>query len=157
MHTLNHALEKSILNADGRYLDSQELSPLENYIQSYVTRLHTYQQLRDASEALVVQALRKLSQTHPELVQQHGQRCKYDMTEVLRYIALSVLRDDEIYFKEQMMVWLDTILLAYKRNAQCATAYRYLQEAIGSTLPSSDTSLIRPYLDYIIQVLQSHV
>ncbi len=156
MHTLNHTLEKSVLDADGRYLDSQELSPLESYIQSYVTRLHTYQQLRDSSETLVLQALRKLSQTHPELVQQHGQRCKYDMTEVLRYIAVSVLRDDEIYFKEQMMVWLDTILLAYKRNVHCAIAYRYLQEAISSTLPSSDTSLIRSYLDYIIQVLQSH-
>ena len=100
MHTLNHTLEKSVLDADGRYLDPHELSP---------------------------------------------------------YIALAVLRDDETYFKEQMMVWLDTILLAYKRNHHCATAYRYLQEAIGSTLPSSDTTLIRSYLDYIIQVLQSHV
>lgn len=156
MHTLNHELEQNILEADGRYLNAQELYPLEQYIESYTTRLHTYQQLRDHSDKLVIQALRKMAQTYPELIQQHGQRCKYDMTEVLRYIALSILRDDEIFFKEQMTVWLDTILLAYKRNSHCVVAYRALQEAIAATLPSADTNLIRPFLEIVIQTLQSH-
>ncbi|UBF24193.1 phycobilisome protein [Kovacikia minuta CCNUW1] len=156
MHTLNHDLEKSILDADGRYLNAQELYPLEAYVQSYATRLHTYQQLRDNSDKLVIQALRKLAQTYPELIQQHGQRCKYDMTELLRYVALSVLRNDEIFFKEQMLVWLDTILLAHKRNAHCVVAYRNLQEAIAATLPGPDASLIRPYIEIVIQTLQSH-
>lgn len=156
MYTFNHTLENSILEADGRYLDSQELHPLEQYVQSYTNRLDTYQQLREHSDKLVLQSLRKLAQTHPEMVQQHGPRCKYDMTEVLRYIALSILRDDEIFFKEQMMSWLDTILLAYKRTAQCSVAYRSLQEAIAATLPAADTALIRPYLDLVIQSLQSH-
>jgi hypothetical protein len=156
MHTLNHELEQVVLNADGRYLNSQELQPLEDYAQNYVTRLHTYQQLRETGEQIVLQTLRKLAQTYPELIQQYGSRCKYDMDEVLRYIALSVLRDDETFFKEQMVVWLDTILLAYKRNTHCGTAYRYLQDAIATTLPAADTTLVRPYLDNIIQMLQSH-
>jgi hypothetical protein len=156
MHTLNHTLEKSVLEADGRYLNAQELSPLEQYAQSYTVRLHTYQQLRDGGEALVIHALRKLAQNHPELIQQHGQRCKYDMTEVLRYVALSVLRDDAIFFKEQMMSWLDTILLAHKKTAHCVMAYRFLQEAIAATLPAEDAALTRPYFDMVMQSLQSH-
>jgi hypothetical protein len=156
MHTLNHTLEKYILEADGRYLNTQELHPLEQYIQSYTTRVQTYQHLRDNSDKLTVQALRKMAQTHPELIQQHGQRCKYDMTEVLRYVALSVLRDDETFFKEQMIAWLDTILLAYKRAAHCVTAYRYLQEEIATTLPAQDANLTRSYMDIVIQSLQSH-
>lgn len=156
MHTLNHELEQRVLDADGRYLDAQELYPLEQYIQSYSTRLHTYQQLRDNSEKIVIHALRKMAQTYPELIQQHGQRCKYDMSEVLRYIALSILRDDETFFKEQMTVWLDTILLAYKRNSHCVAGYRNLQDAIVATLPGNDVTLIRPYLEIVIQTLQSH-
>jgi Phycobilisome protein len=156
MHTLNHTLEDHILEADGRYLDPQELFPLEQYLQSYSTRLTTYQQLRDQSDKLVLAALRKLAQAHPDLIQTHGQRCKYDMTEVLRYIALSILRDDEVFFKEQMMSWLDTILLAHKRTSQCTTAYRYLQEAINATLPAASGTLIRPYLDIVLMSLQSH-
>ena len=156
MHTLNHEFEQNVLDADGRYLNAQELQPLENYVQTYLTRLETYQQLREHGDQLVIQALRRLAQTYPEMVQQYGPRCKYDMGEVLRYVALSILRDDEVFFKEQMMVWLDTILLAYKRTAHCGVAYRYLQEAIATSLPPNDTNLIRPYLDSIVQMLNSH-
>jgi hypothetical protein len=156
MHTLNHDLEKNVLDAEGRYLDAQGLYPLEAYVQSYATRLHAYQQIRENSEKLVIQALRKLAQTYPELIQQHGQRCKYDMTEVLRFIALAVLRIDETFFKEQMLVWLDTILLAHKRNSHCVIAYRNLQDAIAITLPGADANLVRPYLEIVIQTLQSH-
>ena len=156
MRTLNYSLDNNILEADGRYLEAQELQPLEDYLQTYATRLETYQQLREHSEKLVLLALRKFATTHPELIQQHGGRCKYDMTEVLRYIALSILRDDEIFFKEQMMVWLDTILLAHKRNSHCVVAYRNLQEAIAVNLPAPCANLIRPYLELISQSLQSH-
>lgn len=156
MQTLNHALEEKIVRADGGYLDAQGLRSFEHYAQSYPVRLETYQNLRDKSPALIVQALRKLAQTYPELVQKHGQRCQYDMTEVVRYIALSILRDDETFFKEQMMVWLDTILLAHKKQNHCTVAYRFLQDAISASLPPAHSALIRPYLDCVITTLQAH-
>lgn len=156
MTSLNHLLERTIAEADGRYLDTQELYPLEQYVQSYTTRLHTYQFLRDNGDKLVIYALRKLAQAYPDLVQQHGQRCKYDMTEVLRYMAVAILRDDETLFKEQMIAWLDTILLAYKRTAHCVVAYRHLQEAIAASLPPQDASLTRPYIEIVTQALQAH-
>lgn len=156
MHTLNHTLETKIIGADGGYLDAQGLRSFEQYAQSYSARLETYQNLRDQSPALIIQALRKLAQTYPELVQKHGQRCQYDMTEVVRYIALSILRDDEAFFKEQMMDWLDTILMAHKRQNHCTVAYRHLQDAMNATLPPASGMLIRPYLDCVITLLQSH-
>ncbi|KGF72550.1 phycobilisome protein [Neosynechococcus sphagnicola sy1] len=156
MHVLNTTLEKNVIEAEGRYLNSRELAPLEDYLQSYAIRLETYQSLRDQNEKLLLQTLRKLSQSHPDIIQQHGPRCKYDMSEVLRYIALSILRDDETLFTEQMMSWLDTILMAHKRNVHCATAYRYLQETITSNLSAGCCNLVRPYLDSIMQTLQSH-
>jgi Phycobilisome protein len=157
MHTLNHSLEKKVIEADGCYLDdNQGLRPLEQYVQTYALRLETYQQLRDQSQTLVLQSLRRLAQAHPDLIQKHGQRCQYDMNEVLRYIAVSLLRDDEVFFKEQMMSWLDTILVAHKKTDQCTTAYRYLLDAVNNTLPAACSSLIRPYLDGVLLTLQSH-
>lgn len=156
MHTLNHTLEQSLIEADGRYLSTTELYPLEQYIQSYTTRLETYQQLSKHSEKLTIQALRKFSQAYPELIRQHGSRCKYDMSEVLRYIALSILRDDELLFKEQMIIWLDTILMAHKRTNHCLPAYQHLQEVIDATLPPECSSLVRPYLDIVTLSFKSH-
>lgn len=156
MHAFNHTLENALLEADGRYLDTQELKPLEQYIQSYTTRLQAYDQLRDASEKLVIYSLRKLAQTYPDVIQQYGQRCKYDMTEVLRYIALSILRDDELFFREQVMAWLDTVIMAHKKTTQCVAAYQHLQAGIAAALPEASVSLVRPYVDLVIQSLQSH-
>lgn len=156
MHAINHTLTRKILDADGRYLDVQELKTLEQYLQSYASRLETYHALRDQSTALVAQALKRLGQAYPDLIQKYGQRCQYDMSEVLRYTALSILRDDETFFKEQMISWLDTILLAHKRHAHCATAYRYLQEGINQALPAASSSLTRPYLEIVTLTLQSH-
>jgi hypothetical protein len=156
MQTLNHTLDKNILNADGCYLDDQQLHSLESYVQSYATRLSAYQHLRDSSEKIVMMALRKLAQVYPDLLQQHGARCKYDMTEMLRYLALSVLRDDERLFKEQALVWLDTVLLAYKQNDHCSQGYQNLQAAIAASLPTAEIQLVRPYLELIVQTLSSH-
>ncbi len=155
MDYLNSAVANQLRRSDGRYLSLGELGVFEQYLQSYQLRLQAYGILRTQGEALVMQSLRRMAQTYPELIQAHGPRCKYDMTEVLRYIALAVLRDDVEMFKEQMFSWLDTVLVAYKRNLQCSTAYRYLQEAIGAQVPEI-ASLTRPYLEILIESLQSH-
>jgi hypothetical protein len=156
MHALNHTLEKYVIEADGAYLDGRKLQPLEQFLSSYQVRLNTYHHLRDHSPKLVLKALQQLAHEYPELIKQHGKRCQYDMTEVLRYIALSVLRDDEVFFMEQMMAWLDTIILAYKKTKQCASAYRHLQDAVNTAMPAPEADLIRPYLEKVISMLQSH-
>jgi hypothetical protein len=156
MYTLNHTLEKNVIEADGRYLNAKELTALEQYAQGYATRLTAYQEVRDHSKQLVVQALTHLFKAYPDLLQSHKQRCVYDMSETLRYIALSILRDDEVFFMEALMSWLDTILLAYKKTGPCAIAYRHLQDAVEQHLSANTVSLVRPYLERVRQGLEAH-
>jgi hypothetical protein len=156
MYTLNHALEKNVIEADGRYLTAKELTALEQYAQGYAGRLAAYQEVRDMNKQLVIQALTNLFKAYPDLLKNHKQRCVYDMSETLRYIALSILRDDEVFFMEALMSWLDTILLAYKKTGPCAIAYRHLQDAVDQHLSSNSAGLIRPYLDKVRQALEAH-
>jgi len=156
MHTINHTLEEQVLEAEGKYLGAQGITDFERYVQTYETRLETYQNIRAQSNELVLTTLKRLAQDHPELIQKHGQRCQYDMMMVLRYIALSILRNDEVFFIEEMMSWLDTILVAYKRHDHCATAYQMLMHGIESDMSQTDVNLIRPYIDNVILTLQSH-
>jgi hypothetical protein len=156
MYTLNHTLEKNVIEADGRYLNAKEITALEQYAQGYATRLTAYQEVRDHSKQLVVQALTHLFKAYPDLLQSHKQRCVYDMSETLRYIALSILRDDEVFFMEALMSWLDTILLAYKKTGPCAIAYRHLQDAVEQHLSPNTASFVRPYLERVRQGLEAH-
>lgn len=157
MDFLNQSLKKNVLEADGNYLNTQGLDILEQYVESYSIRLETYQFLRDQSKNLVIEALKYLFERYPELLQKHKQRCAYDMSEVLRYIALSILRDDETFFMETLFSWLDTILVAHKKNQACAEVYRYLYQLVDKHLPSRCSVLVFPYLDKVAQVLESHV
>ncbi|MEB3358072.1 MAG: hypothetical protein VKK04_15195 [Synechococcales bacterium] len=156
MQTINHTLEKRVLQADGKYLDNQGLETLERYHKTYETRLETYQHLSQHSNNLVLMVLQRMGQDYPELIQKHGKRCQFDMTCVLRYVALAILKDDETFFMDEMMDWLDTILVAYRRNEHCATAYRHMLEAMEDQLPAASSAMIRPYLDEVILKLQSH-
>ena len=156
MHTINQTLEEQVLEAEGKYLDAQGIMNFEQYAQTYQVRLATYQHLREQSEKLILTTLKRLGQNYPDLISKHGQRCKYDMESVLRYIALSILRDDEVFFCEEMVSWLDTILAAYKRHGHCVTAYQFLLQAIEAEMPLANVTLIRPYIDHVIVTLQSH-
>lgn len=157
MRTINHILEKQFLQAEGQYLDAQGLKNIERYVQTYATRLETYQNLREHNSSLVLQTLKRLGDSYPKLIGTHGQRCKYDMESVLRYIALSILRDDETFFTEEIVSWLDTILTSYKRHGHCATAYQILLQSIEADMPSANVTLIRPYIETVVLTLQSHV
>lgn len=153
MRSINSLLEELANQSEGRYLTATELQPVQRYLKSFSNRLQTYNLLRDKADKLVQQALKKFLVLEPEIMQKHGKRCQYDMAQVLRYIALSVLRDDEKFFKENLFFWQANILTAYRQNNTCLTAYRCLQEVLSESLPAPAYQLIEPYIEIILQTL----
>ncbi len=156
MPALNHRLQQAIIDADGQYLSTEALQPLENYFNSYQKRLNAYQEISQKSNELVLAALRKFARIHPEIIQRSAKRCQYDMTQVLRYIALAILLDDEFMFQEKMMFWLDTMLRAHHKQEACSKAYHHLQEVCQETLSANTAELIRPLINLIFESLQSY-
>ena len=156
MPALNHKLQQTIIDADGRYLAPDELQPLESYFDTYQKRLSAYQEIRQKGDDLVLAALRKFMLVHPEIIQRSGKRCQFDMTEVLRYIALATLLDDEFMFREKMMFWLDTMLRAHGKQEACCKAYRHLQEAAQEQLTAETAELVRPMISIVFESLQSY-
>ncbi|NEO34608.1 MAG: phycobilisome protein, partial [Symploca sp. SIO3C6] len=147
MYAINSDIAQKCIEADGRYLNHGEMQTLEKYIDTYQTRLATYQALRKGSNQFVIGALKKLSRQHPDLIRNHGKRCHYDMTTTLRYLALAILRDDALFFQDSVVIWLDSVLVAHQRHHQCAEAYRYLFEEISEYLPPQAIRIISPYTE----------
>lgn len=156
MPALNHKLQQTIIDADGRYLSSDELRPLEQYFETYQKRLDAYQEVSQKGNDLVLAALRKFARVHPEIIQRSGKRCQFDMTQVLRYITLAVLLDDEFMFREKMMFWLDTMLRAHHKQDACCKAYHHLQEAAQEHLSASTAALVSPMINIVFESLQSY-
>lgn len=157
MYAINNELSHQCIEADGRYLDAVEIHTFEKYVESYQARLQAYQEIQQNNDVLILGALRKYSRRYPEIIRKNGKRCHYDMTSTLRYMALSMLRDDVLFFEETLTLWLDTVLVAHQKHAKCAEAYVNLAEGISHNLSHDTANLIQPYMDSVIQLFDSHV
>lgn len=153
MQAINSNLQELLESNEGRYLSGADLQPIERYLQSFGDRLKTYEILREKGDMLVRHALKKFMSHHPEIMQKHGQRCYYDMTQVVRYTALSILKDDPRFFNDALVLWQANILTAYQRQNSCGVAYRCLKETFAAHLPSGANQLIEPYLNMMIEAL----
>ncbi len=151
MRSINSLLEDLAYQSEGRYLTPAELQPVYRYLKTFSTRLQTYGLLRDQSDKLIQQSLKKFLPLHPEVMRKHGSRCQYDLAAVLRYMALSVLRDDPLFFKENLLYWQVNILAAYRQNEACLVAYRCLQETLSEQLPAPANQFIDPYMEMVLQ------
>ena len=153
MLTVNRTLDEKIADVDHIYLTDSDLFNLERFANSFSVRVKTYNLLRDRADEITIRTLKLLAQQYPELVQKQLQRCKYDMSNVMRYTSLSVLRDDEVFFSETLMDWLANIINSYQVAKECSTAYRLLQSVIDEMFPPECAALVKPYSDMAISAL----
>ena len=128
--TMNRTLDEKIANVDRVYLTDIDLYNLERFANSFSLRVKTYNLLRDHTDEITIRTLKLLAQQYPELVKKQLQRCKYDMSNLIRYTSLSILRDDELFFREALMDWLANIINSYQVTQECSTAYRLFQSVI---------------------------
>ena len=156
MPGLNCTWDEAINQSDGRYLTDSELQKMQHYLQTFNARSKTYEILRDKSDILVKIALKKFMLLHPEIMQKHSQRCLYDMNMAMCVLAASLLRDDQQFFKENLILWQANILAAYQKSNPCLQAYNCLQEVIKEHLPAPCNQLIKPYMDIMLEALDTH-
>jgi hypothetical protein len=71
----------------------------------------------------------------------------------MRYTSLSILRDDELFFREALMDWLANIINSYQIAKECSAAYRLMQSVVDEMLPAECASLVKPYSDMAIAAL----
>ncbi|WP_231664310.1 phycocyanin [Pseudanabaena sp. 'Roaring Creek'] len=150
---MNRTLDEKIAVIDRVYLNDSDIYNLERFASSFSLRVKTYNLLRDRADEITIRALQLLAQQYPELVQKQLQRCKYDMSNMIRYASLAILRDDELFFREALMDWLANIINSYQIAKECSTAYRLLQTVIDERLPAECAALVKPYSDMAVSSL----
>jgi hypothetical protein len=154
MFAITKSVEEKISALECAYLQDSDLFSLDQYVSGFADRLKTYELLRDNAEKIANGALELLARDYPALMNKRGDRCKYDISEVLRYMATSILRNDEQYFRDQMVDWLNTILASYQVTTECASAYSHLYEVISQVLPAKCAAMAKPYTDMLVLTLR---
>lgn len=150
---MHKMLAQDLQNADGRYLSNDELANLEQYADTYATRINTYLLIEKYAHQLITMTLQHLAQTDQQVVQQHGQLCQRDMGDVLRLSARAILMNDQDDFHD-FVLWMQNMMRAVKKEAQSARAYSILQAIIQKHLPPDSARLINAHLQHVIENLQ---
>lgn len=150
---MSSRLDQTIAQVDGRYLSDTELSDLQGFVNSYELRLRTYNMIRERADELMLHALRQLMRSHRQIVQTQGNICKRDMGFVLRYIALSILKDDTEGFIENLVLWMESITKSLKKEESAIHAYQALRLTIQEKMNTEMVQLIDPYFDVFIKAL----
>lgn len=153
MLTMNRTLDEKTSEVEHVYLTDIDIFNLECFANTFSLRVMTYGLLRDHAEEITIRTLKLLAQQYPVLVNKQLARCEYDMNSMIRYISLSILRDDELFFRETLMDWLANIINSYQVAKECCTCYRLMQTVVGEVLPSECAMLVKPYSDLAISAL----
>jgi len=111
---MNRTLDEKTSEVEHVYLTDIDIFNLECFANTFSLRVMTYGLLRDHAEEITIRTLKLLAQQYPVLVNKQLARCEYDMNSVIRYISLSILRDDELFFRETLMDWLANIINSYQ-------------------------------------------
>jgi hypothetical protein len=146
-------LESVFDEAENRYLTSEELGILTQYVDSLPDRLATYRTIRD-QELDIMQIV--ANQLEVELSQEQTvtlERSIRNALLVLRYCAMGMLMDDEAFVKERLQGWLTEITKAYNMQTVDLVLYRLLNESLSQTLTSAQNELIQPFLELAREVL----
>lgn len=146
---MNTQLDTMFAEAEGRYLQGAEERALLDYADSVARRVEAMRAVEKAESKIVEETLTAVWSRHPDFEHKHAQardRGRRDITLVLRYATLAMVRNDETVLSERLLYWLATILAANNMAAVVDTCYRTLALRTEANLSPEHTALMAPYL-----------
>jgi hypothetical protein len=143
---------------DGRYATDAELSFTIDYIRSFNLRVQTYQKLQELESTIVQQTYAKMRAIDPSIFVGNGQQdltqqCVSDMVQVLRASAKAILLNDPNTLKEDLLLWLQSIMRAFGKERTCDILYSSLQEVVKQHFTPPQANLICPILELDHRIL----
>ena len=154
---MNHELDAMMTACEGRYPTRAEQAQLRDWASRLDARLAGIEEIKAREEAIVGQAVDETLRGYPDLekrVKNARHCCVRDVSLVLRYASLAMLRGDARWLEDALLTWMATVLRGIGFSPQfIADTYEGLLRAAARELSPSVMELLRPYLERCVQVL----
>ncbi|MBW4578513.1 MAG: hypothetical protein KME42_02945 [Tildeniella nuda ZEHNDER 1965/U140] len=132
--------------AEHRYLKSEELGVINQYVSSLPERIDTYRTLRDRELAIMQQVADQLETVLPQETVENLERSLKNALLLLRYSAMGMLLNDEAFVQERLLSWLTTTLSIYNTRAIDTALFRLLNQRLTQALTAQQINLVGPYI-----------
>lgn len=110
---MNQDIQTMLTACEGRYPTRAEQAMLRDWASRLDARLSAVEEIHLREEAIVSTAIDEVLRAYPDLekrVKSARQSGVRDLTLVLRYCALALLRGDAKYLEDSLLTWMATIL-----------------------------------------------
>lgn len=134
-------------DAESRYLKSEELNILSQYVESLPARLTTYRTLRDCELEVMQQVADQLQVELAQEKVEHLERALKNALLTLRYCAMGMLLNDESFVQERLMGWMSGTMRFYNNKTINTVLYRLLDQRLIEALGEQSMHLLTPYLN----------
>lgn len=140
------------LEADGRYAEDYELKFLDDFLATNELRMSAYIKIRDNADN-IVEAVRLGKQKRNAGFKDFYVTCKRDLIDLLRYSAAALLFDDMERLRTNMLLWFQTISMAYKFEDDNVETYEVLLKCMREFLSPEEAKLAIPIFELNCAVL----
>lgn len=144
---MNSKLEALFNEPEKRYLNSDELSSLSQYVSSVPERLNVYRQLRDKEVQLLQPVVDTIQQQMPDVAESTLERSVQNMMLILRYSAMAMLVDDLEFMDKRLQGWLPEMVKAFGTQAINQKLFELLNQKLTQALSPQQLNLLKPNLD----------
>jgi hypothetical protein len=143
--------------ADGRYLDGAEQALLRDFAQGLDDRLKAMTEVAAKETVIVEKTVREILHAYPDVEKKYKTAVASstrDITLVLRYATLAMVRSDPQYLNDSVLTWMATILKGLgMAPAFVEDTYKTLNLAATKELSPSAAKLLQPFLTQCTAVL----
>ena len=154
---MNHEIQTMLTACEGRYPTRAEQALLRDWASRLDVRLAAVEEINLREAALVATTVDEVLRAYPDLekrVKGARQSCTRDLTLVLRYCALALLRGDAKYLEDSLLTWMATILRGVGFvPAFISDTYQTLVRVAARELSPPTMEQLRAYLEQCATVL----
>lgn len=142
---MNTEITELVEQARARYLSTQELDLLADYIQSLPDRIDLYKLLRDR-EVEIMQTVADRSESElPSTALEDLEKAIMNLLLVMRYCAMGMLLNDQNFIKVRLLNWLEQIVAQYEQaHSLNAKLYKLLNQVLKQELSDQQLALMQP-------------
>jgi len=139
-------LESVFDEAENRYLNSNELGVLSQYVSSLPERLDLYRVLRDREVEVMQSVADNLMTVLPNQKPAALERSIKNALLVLRYCAMAMLLEDVSFVEDRIRGWLKESMQAHNTLTIDNKLYQLLDQQLAKTLNPQQLALLQPML-----------
>lgn len=142
-------LTELLVQAENRYLQTEELQGFKSYAETLAQRLKIYEFLRDREVMIFQPIADQVPKLYPQEKEERLEQILQQWILILRHSAMAMLLNDSEYLKQRVIEWLSGLIKAHNTQSIDSQIYQLLLARLNELLSPKAIIFLQPFLEQV--------